>query len=72
MPSTGLASTEWPPTPVSDDTKALLSRFIELCDLNDPEAGKLLVEEVFTPDAKFMSAAGTFSGESGMQYTMGT
>lgn len=60
-------STIWPPTPISPEVKALLARFFDLVDAQDPEgSGKRLAEEVFTEDGTLMTANGTFQGKSGM------
>ncbi|OQU95759.1 SnoaL-like domain-containing protein [Cladophialophora immunda] len=63
MPHSATASTVWPPTPVPPATKDLLGRFFHLVDQKDDTVGVVLAEEVFTPDARFVSANGAFEGK---------
>ena len=61
----GFETTVWPLTRISDEAKSLLSRFLSLLDLKDPEAGKLMVKEIFAPDATLVASNGTFKGAEG-------
>ncbi|KIW98760.1 uncharacterized protein Z519_00423 [Cladophialophora bantiana CBS 173.52] len=63
MAYSAVASTVWPPTPVSPAVKTLLARLFHLVDQKDDNVGSLLAEEIFTPDARFVSANGVFRGK---------
>lgn len=63
--SDGLASTEWPPTPISTETKQLLARFVEIVDLKDEKSGQLLADEIFVSDGKLVASVGSFNGIDG-------
>ncbi|OAP57542.1 hypothetical protein AYL99_08280 [Fonsecaea erecta] len=52
-----------PSTPVSPATKDLVARFFHLVDQQDDNVGPLLAEEIFTPDARFVSANSAFQGK---------
>ncbi|KAJ9607565.1 hypothetical protein H2200_007643 [Cladophialophora chaetospira] len=60
--SDAFASTQWPPTPISSEVKHLLSRFLEIVDLEDEKAGQLLADEVFTSDGELVASTGSFHG----------
>ncbi|KAL6251911.1 hypothetical protein RBB50_002121 [Rhinocladiella similis] len=57
-----LASTVWPRTPIPENVKRLLLRFLHLIDLNDPHAGRALADEVFSSNGVFQSPGGLFRG----------
>ncbi|OAL23938.1 hypothetical protein AYO20_10788 [Fonsecaea nubica] len=63
MPHPAISSTIWPPTPISPAVKDLLGRFFHLADQKDDNVGTVLAEEVFTPDARFVTATGAFEGK---------
>lgn len=65
MPHSAISSTVWPSTPVSPTTKDLVARFFHLVDQQDDNVGPLLAEEIFTPDARFVSANSAFEGKEG-------
>lgn len=56
------ASTSWPAAPVPKAAQELLDYFFSLMDTNSDEAGVKLVEDIFTPDATFISSSGVFKG----------
>lgn len=60
-----LASTVWPRTPIPENVKRLLLRFLHLIDLNDPHAGRALADEVFSSNGVFQSPGGLFRGSQG-------
>lgn len=62
---TALEHTIWPDTPIEPEAKNLIALFFRVVDLKDPDSGKQLAEEVFTPDGKMITANGTFHGEAG-------
>lgn len=62
----GSDTTVWSSTSISDDAKILVSRFLSLLDLKDPQAGKVMVEEIFASDAILIASNGTFKGTKGM------
>lgn len=61
-----LSSAVWPPTPVSSEVKELLARLFHLVDQKDDNVGTILAEQIFTADASFISANGTFKGKDGI------
>lgn len=64
-----LSSTVWPPTPISDATKELLTRFLKIVDLKDPSSGQVLADDIFVPDGQLIASNGAFNGQAGMQIT---
>jgi len=60
------ANTIWPTsTSISAATKSLIELLFNLTDLNTPEAGPRLAEEVFAEDGEFVSAVNTTKGSAG-------
>ncbi|KIW90380.1 uncharacterized protein Z519_09025 [Cladophialophora bantiana CBS 173.52] len=59
--------TVWPDVDISTETKALLNRFFELADLNSPEAGPLMADEVFSADAVVKSGKQRVSGSNAIR-----
>lgn len=55
----------WPTSMPSSDVKTLVERFFTLVDTNSDDVGQKLAEEVFTPDAVFITANTTFQGQAG-------
>ncbi|KAI1618052.1 hypothetical protein EDD37DRAFT_254033 [Exophiala viscosa] len=58
-----LSQAKLPPTPVPSEVKDLINRLFQLVDSKDDNVGTILAEEIFTPDAMFISANGTFNGK---------
>ncbi|KAK4942972.1 hypothetical protein LTR10_017356 [Elasticomyces elasticus] len=58
-----LSSATLPPTPISSEVKDLINRIFHLVDQRDDNVGTILAEQIFTPDAMFISANGTFQGK---------
>ena len=63
--SSRVASTSWPSATVPKAAQDLLDYFFSLMDTNSDEAGLKLVEDIFTPDATFISSSGVFKGSPG-------
>lgn len=61
-----LAKTEWPSTPILTPIKDLLSRFYIIGDSGDPDAGRRLGQEVFTPDGQIIVNKRAISGTEGI------
>ncbi|EXJ87203.1 hypothetical protein A1O3_04162 [Capronia epimyces CBS 606.96] len=62
--SSRVASTSWPSAPVPKPAKELLDYFFSLMDTPTDEAGVKLTEDIFTPDATFISSSGVFKGSA--------
>jgi hypothetical protein len=60
-------NTIWPTsTTIPPPTRSLIELFFTLADLNAPEAGPRMAEEVFAEDGEFVSSVSTTKGSAGM------
>ncbi|KAI9836765.1 MAG: hypothetical protein M1819_000930 [Sarea resinae] len=55
-------NTVWPAHPIPSSIQHLIERFYVLADLNSPEAGDRLAEEVFAEEATLMGVGSKFTG----------
>ncbi|KAK7894328.1 hypothetical protein LTR67_006089 [Exophiala xenobiotica] len=62
--SSRTASTSWPSATVPEAARELLEYFFSLMDTNSDEAGMKLIEDIFTPEATFISSSGVFKGSA--------
>ncbi|EXJ66769.1 uncharacterized protein A1O5_09964 [Cladophialophora psammophila CBS 110553] len=62
--SSRVSSTSWPSTAVPKAVQDLLDYFFSLMDTNSDEAGLKLIEDIFTPEATFISSSGVFKGSA--------
>lgn len=63
--TTAIHSTQWPPVPISEDVKNLISLLYSLVESKDSTVGDRLANEVFTVDGQFLTPHSTASGSAG-------
>lgn len=63
--STSTVSTQWPSFAIPSDIKNLVALLYSLVESKASTVGKQLVEDVFTPDGKFLTPHSTAAGSAG-------
>ncbi|KAH6990181.1 hypothetical protein EDB80DRAFT_882189 [Ilyonectria destructans] len=56
--------TVWPAATLNNGVKDLITKFYQLADSKQPDAGARMASEVFSKDATLLSPNGTFQGSS--------
>lgn len=58
--------TVWPAATLNNGVKDLITKFYQLADSKQPDAGARMASEVFSKNAILLSPNGTFQGSSGI------
>jgi hypothetical protein len=63
--TTAINSTKWPPGPISENVKNLISLLYSLVESKDSSVGDRLAREVFAAEGQFFTPHFTASGSAG-------
>lgn len=65
MATTAFDATQWPSISIPSDIKQLMSLLFFLVESKDSTVGDQLVNDVFTPDGKFITPHSNATGSAG-------